>query len=156
MGFDYQPLWRSLGKSQEERNTNFWGELICVRSLHLYYSIFQQNFEVDVIIPILQMKILKCDLEIYLGLLWFPPQAFKKYVFFKLKFKNYSWFTTLCQFLLYRNIYIFCIYIFLILFSIMVFPKRWDMVPCAVYTTGPHLTYSFNFLWLLSLAFASG
>ena len=139
MGFDYQPLWRSLGKSQEERNTNFWGELICVRSLHLYYSIFQQNFEVDVIIPILQMKILKCDLEIYLGLLWFPPQAFKKYVFFKLKFKNYSWFTTLCQFLLYSKVSQSYIHIrhadvctFLFLFSIMFYPKRLNIVPCAI------------------------
>ena len=51
--------------------------------------------------------------------------------FLKLK---YSWFTVLCQFLFYSKViqsYIH-IYIFLILSSIMVCPKRLDIVPCAI------------------------
>ena len=53
---------------------------------------------------------------------------------FEIKKKIYSSFTVLCQFLLYRKmtVYIFIYIPFFILSFIMVYPKRLDIVPCAI------------------------
>ena len=53
-----------------------------------------------------------------------------KFIFFKLKCR---WFTTLCQFLLY-SIVIHSYILFLIPSSIMFYPKKLDIVPCAIYS----------------------
>lgn len=66
----YKTFWWSLRKSQEKRKLTSEESLPVLGNCTCYHFIasFQQIFEVDVIIPIMQMKIPRSDLEIYLGL----------------------------------------------------------------------------------------
>ena len=74
MGLDVQDIrMKSQGHSRMEK-ANFRGVLGYCNYIILL-NLFQQTFEVDIIIPIVQMKILKSNLELYLDFRTLPNSA---------------------------------------------------------------------------------
>lgn len=90
LGLQVTPI-RSHGHSRKEK-ANFRGVLghcNCIILLNLS----QQTFEVDIIIPILQMKILKSNLELYLDFRTLPNWCEAE---LRLKVGFLCFYTTLC------------------------------------------------------------